>query len=147
MINNIYGVLRAIAVTLLCISLCSCSYRPIFEPNQKYKAVGEDRAQEDAKICMEEADEYLKTSKRRRAAKQGVRGGIFGGIIGGITGFIFGGGSVKGLVKGAAIGGGVGAVGGAGGVAAEGKLKPDEIKQRYTANCLGRKGYSLLGWE
>jgi len=142
--NNFIKSFIAIITSL---SLVSCiSYRPIFEPNEKYKTVGEVQAGKDADACMKEADEYLKASKKRRMAKEGARGAGFGAIIGGIFGFLFGG-NVKGLATGVAAGAGVGAVSGAGGVAAEDNLKPDQIKQRYTLNCLGKQGYQVIGWE
>jgi uncharacterized protein YcfJ len=138
---------KSLITILTALSLVSCvSYRPIFDPNEKYKSAGEDQAKKDADACMKEADDYLKASKKRRIAKEGVRGAGFGAIVGGIFGFLFGG-NVKGLAVGIAAGTGIGAVSGAGGVAAEDNLKPDQIKQRYTINCLGKEGYSIIGWE
>ena len=134
-------------IVISCLSMVSCiSYRPIFDPNQKYKTVGEKIAQADSDVCMKEADEYLKASKKRRIVKEGARGAGWGSIIGGIFGFLVGG-NVKGLAVGVASGAGIGAVSSAGGVAAEDNLKPDVIKQRYVIRCLGNKGYEVIGWE
>ncbi|MFT6106452.1 MAG: putative membrane protein [Rickettsiales bacterium] len=141
--NNVF---KIFVITLLTISLASCSYRPIFNPNSKYRSVGDNFAQSEANICMDEAKEYLKASKRRRAAKETARGIGWGSIVGGIFGFVIGGDAV-GLVKGIAVGAGTGAITGGGGVLAEDNLKPDQIKQRYVTNCLNQKGYQILGWE
>jgi outer membrane lipoprotein SlyB len=138
--------LKIIVITFLTIILSACSYRPIFNPNIKYKSVGEEVAQSDADICMQEANEYLKASKKRRAAKETARGIGWGSILGGIFGFLIGGDSV-GLIKGVAAGAGTGAITGGGGVLAEDTLKPDQIKQRFVSNCLSQKGYQILGWE
>ena len=134
-------------VLITSLSLISCaSYRPIFDPNQKYKDVGDVQAEKDADICMKEADQYLEDSKKRRMAKEAGRGAVTGSIFGGIFGFLFGG-NVKGLAVGIAAGAGIGAASGAGGVVSEDNLKPDRIKQRYTINCLARQGYDVIGWE
>ena len=138
--------IKKIISLIICITLISCSYRPIFQPNEKYRTVGEKVAQQDADFCMEESKEYLAAYKKRRALKEGTRKGFWGGIMGAVFGFLLTGDSV-GLAKGIAVGAGTGAVSGAGGVMAEDKLKPDELKQRYTTSCLAGKGYQILGWE
>ncbi len=139
--------LKSFLILSVFFSFTSCiSYRPVFDNNEKYESVGNDVAQADASVCMEEADAYLKDVKKRRALKEGARGVGWGSIFGGIFGFLVGG-DTKGLVTGIAIGAGVGGVSGAGGVIAEDNLKPDEIKQRYVTNCLNRKGYGVIGWE
>ncbi|MFT6076957.1 MAG: hypothetical protein ACJATU_000149, partial [Rickettsiales bacterium] len=83
--NNFF---RIFVITLLVISLSSCSYRPIFNPNNKYRSVGDEVAQSDADLCMEEASAYLKDSKKRRAAKETARGIGWGSIAGGVFGFL-----------------------------------------------------------
>ncbi|MFT6345939.1 MAG: hypothetical protein ACJA02_000153, partial [Myxococcota bacterium] len=107
LIANMNNFFRIFVITLLAISLSSCSYRPIFNPNYKYRSVGDEVAQSDADLCMEEAKEYLKASKRKRVAKETARGIGWGSIAGGIFGFIIGG-DVKGLVRGVAVGAGTG---------------------------------------
>lgn len=146
-LNFMQNVFRSFVVLTISLSLISCaSYRPIFDPNQKYNEVGEDKAQKDADLCMKEADKYLEASKKRRMAKEAGREAVAGSIFGGIFGFLFGG-NAKSLAVGLAAGAGIGAASGAGGVAAEDNLKPDRIKQRYTINCLGKQGYEIIGWE
>ncbi len=131
---------------LICSSLISCSYRPILDQNEKYLQTGQTAAEEDINLCTTQADEYLKQYKAQRAAKEATRKGIAGAVIGGIFGFIFGN-NAKSLLTGLAFGAGVGAASGALGVAGEGKITPDQIKQRYVTNCLSRKGYSVIGWQ
>jgi hypothetical protein len=41
----------------------------------------------------------------------------------------------------------VGAAFGGGSVLAGDKVTPDQVKQRYEVNCLGKQGYSVIGWE
>lgn len=130
---------------LAIISLISCSYSPIFAPNYKLKKVGQEKAQQDAQKCKKEAKEYLAASKKRRAAKEGVRGAGVGAIFGAIFGLFTG--DVKSVVKSAAIGAGVGGAIRGGSVLAEDKLKPDQIQKRYISKCLSKKGYEILGWE
>lgn len=143
--NSNYNSIRSLFVILLCVIMASCSYRPIFAPNHKFKSVGADIANQEADKCMKEADEYLKESKKRRALKEGARGVGIGAIFGAIFGLFTG--NINGVVKSAVIGAGVGGVVKGGSVLAEDKLKPDEIKKRYVAICLGQKDYQILGWE
>lgn len=126
--------------------LSSCSYKPILDQNEKYFSVGQEEAQKDVNQCTKDADEYLKQYKLRRAAKEAGRKAVIGAVVGAATGFIFGN-NLKSLAIGTAIGAGIGGAAGGLGVAGEGKVKPDQIKQRYVTNCLGRQGYSVIGWE
>ena len=54
---------------------------------------------------------------------------------------------MRSTLVGSAIGAGVGAAFGGLSVAGEGTVTPDEMKQRYTAQCLARKGYEVIGWR
>ena len=137
-----------IIITILTASalLSSCSYKPILDQNDKYFQVGKEYAQQDIDKCMADGDAYLKEYKLRRAAKEAGRKAVIGAVIGGVTGFLFGG-NIRSLGMGTAIGTGVGAAVGGLGVAGEGKVSPDHIKQTYVSNCLGRQGYQVIGWE
>lgn len=137
--------IKLMIMMMLTCSLMSCSYRPIFAPNAKYKVVGEEVAYQDAKQCKTEAEQHLKASKRRRALKETARGAGMGAVLGVLFGLLTG--NVRGVVKSAAIGAGVGGTLKGGSVLAEDKLKPDQIKQRYVSMCLSKKGYQILGWE
>jgi len=138
--------MKLIITVILSFLLISCiSYRPIFSPNHKFNAVGQEVANQDADKCLKEADQYLKASKKRRAAKEAVRGAAVGAVFGLIWGVLTG--DADEIVKSAAIGAGIGGITRGGGVLAEDKLTPDQIKQRYVSQCLGGKGYRIIGWE
>jgi len=128
------------------LALISCSsYRPIFEQNSKFMEVGEDKANEDFKLCKKAAEDYLDKYKAERAAKEAGRKAVIGGVIGTATGAIWGRG-LKSALSGSLIGAGVGAAIGGLSVLGEDKVSPDKMKQRYIINCLGQKGYSVIGW-
>ena len=140
--------MKKLTVIILIFSLTACaSYRPIFDQNAKYLAVGEERAQQDFAFCKKAADEYLDKYKAERAAKEAGRNAVVGGVVGAATGLIFGNKGLKSGLTGSLIGAGVGAAIGAFSVAGEDKVKPDQIKQRYVSNCLAQNGYSVLGWR
>lgn len=129
------------------LSLISCSsYKPILDQNEKYLAVGEKQAQQDIDSCKKDADDYLDKYKAERAMKEAGRKAVIGGVIGTVAGAIFGGG-IKSALVGTAIGAGAGGAIGGLSVAGEDNVEPDVIKQRYITNCLGRKGYSIIGWR
>jgi len=137
--------MKKIFSILLCFSLISCSYRPIFSPNAKFKTVGQTVANKDADKCIKEAKEYLSASKKRRAAKEGARGLGIGAIFGAIFGLLTG--DISSVAKSAAVGAGIGGVAKGGGVLAEGTITQDQIEQRYVSMCLSQKNYQIIGWE
>jgi len=138
--------MKIFLILILSVSLISCSYKPIFDPNAKYLAVGKQRADSDFEICRKEAKDYLDQYKARRAAKEAARKAALGGVSGAIAGAIWGN-NTKSTLIGAAIGAGAGAVMGAVSVAGEDKIKPDQMQQDYIVRCLAKDGYSVLGWE
>lgn len=115
-----------------------CSSKPQLYPNEKYKSVGEEAAEQDIKACREEADKFVKSP----TGKKMLRGAGTGAVIGGTVGAVFG--IFTGNVAGSAVRGA--AVGGAGG-AASGAMSPNELNQRYVDKCLSDKGYQVLGWD
>lgn len=123
---------------ILFVFLMGCASRPVLYPNSKFKTVGKEVAQSDIDTCMEEADEYVSSSKGKNMAKGAGAGGLLGGAMGAVSG-IFRGDVVGGAIQGAAIGGTGGAVGGA--------LTPDEIRKRFVNTCLANKGYKIIGWD
>lgn len=132
---------------LLILTLTSCfSYKPILDQNEKFFQVEKEEREDDISQCSKQADDYLKEFKARRAAKEAARKALIGSVVGAASGIIFGH-NLKTFATGAAIGAGVGGTIGALSVAGEDKVTPDQIKQRYVANCLGRKGYQVVGWE
>lgn len=122
----------------LVLALSGCSSKPVLYPNEKYESVGEEKAKLDTKTCMDKADKFLKSPKAKKMLKSGGAGALLGGVVGGVAG-IFTGDIAGSAAQGAAMGGAGGAVAGA--------LSPDELKQRYVNQCLGKKGYQVLGWE
>ncbi len=142
-------ILRLFKHSLILIVFCfavACSYKPILDDNWKYNNTSEKNIDLDIEECEKKASKHLDRYKAKRAAKEGVRKGVIGSVFGTITGFIFGGNTVS-TLTGAGIGAGVGAATGALSVAGEGKVTPDQIKQRYITKCLSQKGYEVLGWQ
>jgi uncharacterized protein YcfJ len=137
---------KYILISVVLFASACASYRPILDENSHYNQVGEQQAEADIDQCLAAADKYLDKHKSERMGKEAGRGAATGAIIGGVLGVLGGG-----TLKSAAIGTGVGAVAGgavgAGKVAAEDKLTPDQIKQRYVSNCLARKDYQVIGWK
>ncbi len=137
--------LKLITLTTLLITNC-CAYRPILNPDQKYQEMGQEAANQDVEQCLEESEEYLKQYKAEKIRKAAAREALAGAVIGAATGAIFGQ-NLKSAGVGTLIGLGAGAILGGASSAAEGKIKPDHIKQNYVNQCLGNKGYSVLGWQ
>lgn len=139
--------MKIFLVTLLSICLFSCaSYRPIIDQNQKYLTTSKEESDKKIDQCLKEADEYLKEAKRRRIAKEAGRKAVIGAVIGGAGSALFGR-NLSSIATSTAFGIGIGAGLGGLSVIGEDKVTPDQIKQRYVANCLAREGYSVIGWE
>lgn len=125
-------------LSFLLLFLVACASKPQLYPNQKLKTVGKETAQKDIDKCIAEADAYLESSKGKQVAKGAGAGAAIGAAMGAVGG-MFTGNMGRGLVRG-------GAVGAAGG-GTVGALSPDQIKRRYVNQCLGEKGYQVLGWD
>lgn len=125
-------------LSFLLLFLVACASKPQLYPNQKLKTVGKETAQKDIDKCIAEADEYLESSKGKQVAKGAGAGAAIGAAMGAVGG-MFTGNMGRGLVRG-------GAIGAAGGGAA-GAVSPDQLKRRYVNQCLGEKGYRVLGWD
>jgi outer membrane lipoprotein SlyB len=123
---------------LLIFFFSSCASKPKLYPNTKLKSVGKELAQKDINKCMQEADDYLESSKGKQIAKGAGAGAAIGAAMGAVSG-MFSGNMGRGLVRG-------GAVGAAGGAAA-GAISPDQIKRRFVNECLAEKGYQVIGWD
>lgn len=125
-------------LSFLLFFLLACASKPQLYPNQKLKTVGKEVAQKDIDKCIAEADQYLESSKGKQVAKGAGAGAAIGAAMGAVGG-MFTGNMGRGLIRG-------GAVGAAGG-GTVGALSPDQIKRRYVNQCLGEKGYQVLGWD
>ncbi len=138
---------KTLLIFFIAVASVSCSsYRPIFNENEHYVSVGEKKAESDFKICKKRGDEFLDKYKAERAAKEAGRKAVVGGVVGALSGAIWGK-NIKSTLIGSAIGAGAGAAIGGLSVLGEDKIKPDEMKQKYIANCLASKGYSVAGWR
>lgn len=122
----------------LLLILMACASKPKLYPNEKLKAVGKEASEKDVKKCIAEADEYLESSKGKKVAKGAGGGAVIGGAIGAVGG-MFTGNFGSGLMRGGAIGAAAGG--------ASGAISPDDMKRRYVNQCLGEKGYQVLGWD
>lgn len=122
----------------LFILFTGCSSNPVLYPNEKFESVGEEKAKQDTKSCMDKADKFIKSPKAKKMLKSGGAGAFLGGVVGGVAG-LFTGDVAGSAAQGAAMGGAGGAVAGA--------LSPDELKQKYVNHCLSKKGYQVLGWD
>ncbi|MBL7666341.1 MAG: hypothetical protein JNM93_14495 [Bacteriovoracaceae bacterium] len=123
---------------LIILILVSCASKPVLYPNDVYKEVGKEEAEKDVEICMDEAEKFLESSKGKQMLKGAASGSIFGAVVGAATGLITG--DIKNSIGRGAL------VGGAAGGAAAG-LSPDQIKRNYVNQCLGEKGYRVIGWD
>lgn len=123
---------------VLLLLVVSCASKPQLYPNQKFKSAGKEVAKKDIDQCMADSEAYLKSSKGKQVAKGAGAGAAIGAAMGAVGG-MFTGNMGRGAVRG-------GAIGAAGGGAA-GAISPDELKRRYVNQCLGEKGYQVIGWD
>lgn len=118
--------------------LLSCASRPVLYPNNKYKVLGKEGANEEIDLCMKEGDEFLESPRAKKVLASSGQGAAVGGAAGVVSGIISGD-WLKGLLSGAAIGGAAGA--------AAGSVTPDRLKQAYVNRCLQNKGLDVIGWD
>jgi outer membrane lipoprotein SlyB len=130
--------MKHLLTSLILLFLFSCASRPQLYPNQKLKKVGKEAAKKDVEKCLNQAEEYLESSKGKQIAKGAGSGAAIGAAIGGVAG-MFTGNFGRGLMRGGAIG--------AAGGGASGAISPDVIKKRFVNQCLAEKGYRVLGWD
>ena len=137
-------VASVVIATLLAALLVGCGpKRPVLYPNDLYRQVGKEAAEEDISHCVELAElNDLPTEKQAdEAAKGATRGGIIGGLVGGAIGWVLGN-PGRGAAAGAAGGGTRGAVGGY-----ERSGDGDPIYRSFVDTCLREKGYQPIGWK
>jgi hypothetical protein len=129
---------------LVGICLASCAPKPILYPNQHYKDMGQDAANQDIKACSQMAKDAGATPSRGKAGQ--VAGSTAGG---GAVG------SGAGAVGGAVVGhAGRGAMVGAASGATAGFLRglfrrspPSQAYKEFVQRCLKERGYDAVGWE
>lgn len=129
-------------LAVFCFLLPACSKQPVLLDNEKYKSVGQSKAEEDIKDCMQQAEDknMIGESRAQKAGYNATRGAAAGAT----------GGAVSAAIWERSIGRGV-AAGAAGGAASAFiwyifDREPDEIFRRYVDMCLRKKGYQPLGW-
>ncbi len=129
-------------VVLLVLAACGAA-RPVLYPNELYREVGEDAAEEDVSHCIElaESSGYPTDKQADQAAKGAAKQGFFGAIVGAAVGAVFGN-PGKGAAAGAAGGGARGGIRGY-----ENSGDGDDIYRRFIETCLRDKGYKVIGWR
>lgn len=135
--------LAALALTALFIHGCASNPKPVLYPNEHYKTVGQEVADQDIEDCMEWAEEQVEKYRTgENAAKAGGKGAVVGAAAGGV-GSAVGGGSVgRGVGIGAAMGATAGVVG-----SLFDSSEPDPIYKQFVNECLIEKGYRPAGWK
>jgi len=136
------GVLAGCATT----GAGSSSAKPVFYPNAKLNAVGQDRANLDAEACMSQAHVAgLTPEEKDNAVAHGAEKGAAVGGVAAAVGALVRGRGVDGVIErgaqGAAVGGSAGAVAGAF------HDKPSSTYRHYVQRCLKDKGYDVIGWN
>ena len=129
---------------LVGIFLASCAPKPILYPNQHYKDMGRDAANQAIEDCSQMAKDAGATPSR------GKTGQVAGNTVGG--GAV---GSAAGAVGGAVVGhAGRGAMVGAASGATAGFLRglfrrspPSQAYKEFVQRCLKERGYDPVGWE
>jgi hypothetical protein len=134
---------RCAALGAVALALAACAAkRPVFYPNAVYRQAGEAGARRDADECTEFAESQGHATDS--AARAGA-GTPEGAAVGAATG------AAVGAVLGSA---GRGAAAGAAGGGARSLLRglfrwrdPDPIERAFVQECLGERGYRVIGWE
>jgi len=124
----------------------SSAAKPVFYPNAKLNAVGQDRANQDAEACMSQARTAgLSPEEKDNAVAHGAEKGAAVGGVAAAVGALVRGKGVDGVIErgaqGAAVGGSAGAVAGAF------RDKPSTTYRHYVQRCLKDKGYDVIGWN
>ncbi|CAH2032090.1 glycine zipper family protein [Trichlorobacter ammonificans] len=125
-----------------CIMSGCAAQRPVLYPNDRYKAVGEEKAQQEIDHCLKLADDAGTDDDRaaelaKRTGTAVVVGGATGAVVGAITGAVG-----RGSLVGAAAGGSVALLSGLFKAS-----EPTPIYKRFVEFCLFEKGYQPIGWR
>lgn len=133
-------VLCLLAIVVMC---CGCAAkRPVLYPNGHYRAMGEEKAQQDIDDCSKLADAAGADGDKgaeiaEKTGKSAAIGGATGAVSGAISGSLG-----RGSLIGVAVGGTVGLVSGAFGAS-----DPSPVYMRFVEYCLMEKGYQPIGWR
>ena len=134
---------QAAALCAAALALAACAAkRPVLYPNAVYQQAGEAGVRKDVDECVELAKAHGHDTNE--AARAGARTGS-GAAVGAATG------AAVGAVLGSA---GRGAAAGAAGGGARSLLRglfawrdPDPIERAFVQECLGERGYRVIGWN
>lgn len=116
--------------------------RPVLYPNELYRSVGAEKAEQEITSCLKLAEDanaqgHLADEVAAKTGKSALIGGATGAVVGAI-----GGSALRGSLIGAAAGGTVALVSSA--------MKGPEdspVFRRFVEICLYEKGYQVLGWQ
>jgi hypothetical protein len=137
-----------VAVTLLCALLTGCATpvaKPAFYPNAHYQRMGPAQAQADAQACAELANQSdIGAVNKVDAARVGAAGAA-GVATAGAVGSVLKGNkpNLKNIAAGAAAVG----VGGAAATAAGQSVGGSSLYRQFVQQCLGERGYHVIGWH
>jgi hypothetical protein len=131
---------------LVVVSLAACSGpKPILYPNDHFRTVGKEAAEEDIAQCRrlaEEAGAHLRGGRGGEVAGSTAMGGGVGAAGGAVGGAIVGSPGI-GAAVGAASGATMGFLGGLFG----GSRSASQAHMNYVNKCLEERGYQPVGWE
>jgi len=134
---------RIVCVLIAGLILSGCASRqPVLYPNAYFRAVGEEKAQQDVDECIRLADKAGADGEKglelaETTGKSAAIGGAAGAVSGAISGSIG-----RGSLIGVAVGGTVGFLGGLFRAA-----EPSPVYMRFVEYCLMEKGYQPIGWR
>jgi hypothetical protein len=138
-----------LGMSLILVAGCA-SQRPVLYPNEQFKRVGTETANQDIDECKRRADEYLASDGRSGGALAGAATGAAASATVGAAA----GGAGGAVVGRAGTGAAVGAAGGGTAGATRGLLQglvgkqgPSPVYKNFVFRCLREKGYSPLGWD
>jgi outer membrane lipoprotein SlyB len=136
--------LRIITIICALLFLSACgAKRPVFYPNDHFKAVGNQQARTDADQCMADAKAYgTETGAGKKVGGRAVKGAAVGAVASTVVSAVLGGNVLRSAGAGAAGGAAVGATSGA--IDAN---DPDQVFKNFVQRCLQEKGYEVVGWK
>ena len=142
--NHLAIFLTAIAAVLL-IGCATPVAKPAFYPNAHYQRVGPAQANADAQFCAELAQQSEVRADNKVDAGRSAAAGAAGVATAGVVGSVLSGNkpSLRDITAGAAAIGAAGAAATAAGQSVGGS----NIYRQFVQQCLGERGYQVIGWN
>jgi len=135
-------VIRLCGTFAIALLLVGCgAQQPTLYPNDHLNKVGAAQAEADIAECSALADQYVKSGKGAKVAKQAAVSAGTGAAVGGVVGAIEGNAGTRAAQ---------GAAGAATAVLVSSAFRakePTPMFKNYVNTCLGERGYRVLGWE